>query len=252
MAYGDGQAWRRGPHRVYRRLAAVALDALEGPVAGLTTVDAGAGTGAMGEELAARGARVVFTDREFAMVREAPAPRLVCDITALGLRGRSVDLTAAGFVLSHVDDPVTALAELARVTRPGGRVVATGFPAGHHHPVKAAVDLVLAAFGYEPPPWYLRLKQTGEARVGDPTALLASGERAGLATVRVVDLAASLAGLDLDTIVAWRLGMAQVAPFCAQLPAVRRKALAARARAAVERAGLTQPVRLLALVGEVG
>ena len=76
-AYEDGAAWRRGPHVVYRRLAAAAVGVLERPVAGVASVDVGAGTGAMGEELAARGASVLYTDRALAMVREAPAPRTV-------------------------------------------------------------------------------------------------------------------------------------------------------------------------------
>ena len=103
--YGDGRAWRVGPHRVYRRFAAAALDALAQPLAGLVAVDAGAGTGAMAEELTGRGARVVCADRSREMLREAPPPRLRCDITALALRDACMDLATAGFVLSHVELP---------------------------------------------------------------------------------------------------------------------------------------------------
>ncbi|HEY7224172.1 MAG TPA: methyltransferase domain-containing protein [Micromonosporaceae bacterium] len=249
-AYRDGAAWRRGPHVVYRRFAAAAVATVDRNIAGLTTVDAGAGTGAMGEELAARGARVVYTDREPAMLREAPAPRLLCDITALGLRDHSVDLAVAGFVLSHVDEPSRAMAELARVTRRDGLVVATGFPAGQGHPVKEAVDAVLADFGYGPPAWYLRLKRAGEARVGDPAALAALSGTAGLRAVRVACLEVALAGLTAESIVAWRLGMAQIAPFVSRLPAGRREALMAQAQTALSSAALAQPVQVLVLTGE--
>ena len=97
---------------------------------------------------------------------------LLAFATALGLRDGCVDLATAGFLLSHVEDPATALAELVRVVRPGGSVLATSYPAGATHPVKQAVDAVLTSFGYEPPPWYQHLKATGETSVGVPGALL--------------------------------------------------------------------------------
>lgn len=248
--YGDGRAWRAGPHRVYRCFAAAAVEALS-PVTGLTTLDAGAGTGAVGEELAARGARVVYADRELGMVREAPNPRLVGDVRALPLPDRRMDLAAAGFVLSHVDDPLVALAELARVTRRGGRVMVTAFTAGDRHPVKEAVNEVLAEFGYQPPAWYQQIKQTGEARVGDPVALAELGRAAGLQTVRLDQRDVSLAGIEVELVVAWRLGMAQVAPFLARLPATTRDRLVERAQAVVTPEGLAVPVRMLVLTGEV-
>ena len=150
MTYGDGRAWRAGPHRVYRRFAATAVDTLAA-VSDLTAVDVGAGTGAMGEELAARGARVVYADRSVGMVREAPAPRLAGDIRALPIQSRRVDLVAAGFVLSHVDDPGTALAELKRIVRPGGWVVATSFAAAALGAEGLAADVtMLVGNGYVP------------------------------------------------------------------------------------------------------
>jgi SAM-dependent methyltransferase len=205
----------------------------------------------MGEELALRGAEVVFADLSWEMVREAPAPRVVGDITALGLRSAAFDLATAGSVLSHVDDPRRALAELVRVTRPGGMVAVTAFPAGDRHPVKEAVSAVLDGFGYVPPAWYERLKRTGEARVGDPVALAALGGAAGLQAVRLRRLAAPLTGLNPWSVVAWRLGMAQVAPFRARLSPPERERLTAAALAAVEGVGLAEPVRLMLLTGEV-
>lgn len=250
MTYGDGRAWRAGPHRVYEQLATAALDTLI-PVTGLTTVDAGAGTGAMAGALAARGARVVCIDRSLAMLSQAPQPRLVGDLRALPLADGRMDLATASFVLSHMDDPLGALAELARVTRPGGRVAATAFPTGDRHPVKEAVTEVLSEAGYRPPDWYQRLKESGEARVGDPRALAGLGRDAGLRNVRLHQLEVSLCGLDVATVVAWRLGMAQVAPFLAQLPAAGRNELGARVRAAVSAVGLAVPLRMLVLTGEV-
>ena len=73
----------------------------------------------------------------------------------------------------------------------------------------------------------------------------------GLRDVRVIVAEAPLAGLAVRTVVAWRLGMAHVAPFCAQLPPVRLEELTRRACAAVARVGLATPVRVLALEGRV-
>ncbi len=247
--YGDGPAWRRGPHRVYRRFAAAALDTLALPLAGLSAVDVGAGTGAMAEELAARGAAVLCADRSLPMVRQAPPPRLVCDVMALPLRDGCVDLAAAGFVLSHVGSPEAALRELARVTRPGGPVIATALRARDPHPVKAVVDGVLTQSGYRPPQWYLRLKHTGEVRVGEAGALARLAAGAGLSDVRVQECAASLTGLDVDTVAAWRLGMAHVAPFVAALPAAARDRLTSQVTEAITEVALAEPVRVLVLRG---
>ena len=251
MTYDHPQAWRQGPHLTYRRFASVALDAVDRSFAGLSTVDAGAGTGAMGEELAARGATVVFLDREVAMVRDAPSPRLVGDITSLPLADRCLDLAAAAFVLSHVDRPDIALDELARVTRAGGLIVATAFPAGERHPVKTTVEQTLADAGYRVPDWYQRLKATGEQRVGDPMTLRALARGAGLGAIQIQHLDVTLTSLGPDAVLAWRLGMPAIAAFMARLPAARRAELTALARQALSAELLAQPVRLLALAGEV-
>jgi SAM-dependent methyltransferase len=252
MTYDDPTAWRRGPHLVYRRFASAALDALNHPVAGLSTVDVGSGTGAMGEELVARGARVVSADLQLAMVRDAPGPRLVCDVTSLALADRCTELATAGFVLSHVDRPDVALRELARITRAGGMIMATAFPAGDRHPVKHAVDVALADVGYQVPGWYQRLKGVGEQRVGDPAALVALARAAGLRPVAIWHLDVPLADLGPEVIVAWRLGMPAVSAFVARLPVRDRDELTALARGALSRTVLSEPVRMLVLAAAVG
>ena len=52
----------------------------------------------------------------------------------------------AGFVLNHLP-PAPALAELARVVRPGGVVLASTWAGGPPDPVKSAIDGVLAPLG---------------------------------------------------------------------------------------------------------
>lgn len=249
-SYSDPAAWSAGPDRVYRRFAEAAATTLPGPLAGRLALDVGAGTGAMSRALARRGARTIAMDLSEPMLRAGTAPAAVADLTALPVAAGAVDVAAAAFVLSHLPDPLAGLAELARVTRPGGTVVATGFPTGDPHPVKAAADAVLTAAGYQPPAWYLELKRSGEAAVGTAAALHRLAAAAGLTGIGATEVAVDLSDLGVDTAVAWRLGMAQVAPYLAGLPLDRRAAITGQVRQAVSRIGLATPVPMLVLTAQ--
>ncbi|WP_328305850.1 class I SAM-dependent methyltransferase [Actinomycetospora sp. NBC_00405] len=108
------------------------LDAV-GPCEGLDVLDAGCGEGYMGRLLAERGARVVGADISDSLIAAA---RTHEDAERLGLRYEvaslenlpepddSFDLVICNHVLSDVSDPGRALAELGRVLRPGGKLVA--------------------------------------------------------------------------------------------------------------------------------
>lgn len=125
MTGGLDGPWRR------RAAAAAAL-----PPEGLA-LDVGTGTGDLAFELArsAPGARVVGLDYTGEMLGQAPAKA-----RARGLAGRTTwargdghglpfadgtfDAVTSAFVLRNFSDHAAAWAEMARVTRPGGRVVA--------------------------------------------------------------------------------------------------------------------------------
>ena len=220
--YASAEAWAQGPDRVYGELARVAVDLLPGPLDGRLVLDAGSGTGAASRALTARGARVLATDQSPAMLgyqSTARPPAVAADVAALPLPDCCVDGVVASFVLSHVDRPEAALAELARVTRSGGMVLVTAFTAGGPaHPVKVAVDGVLARYGYTPPAWYAALKGAGELRVGVPASLTALATGAGLHRTELVSLAIDVSVLGPTALAAWRLGMAQTAPWLAALP----------------------------------
>ena len=105
-----------------------ALLAALGPIAGRTVADVGCGTGRLTDRLAANGALVVGVDLDPAMLTvaavRAPGRIIRADAVRLPLADASVDAAVTVAILEFTDDAGAVLAEIARVTRPGGRVVA--------------------------------------------------------------------------------------------------------------------------------
>jgi ubiquinone/menaquinone biosynthesis C-methylase UbiE len=234
-----GAAWDAGPRRVYDALAAALLDYSPVPIAGALAVDAGAGTGAATQELMRRRASlVVAVDLSAAMLNGVTAARMssvaavVGDVDALPLAGDQADLTVAAFVLNHVADPTATLAELARVTKPDGGVLASVFGAAPPHPSKDAIDRVAASYGFAEPGWYRVFKDARDTPLRDLRAVREHAIRAGLldVSVDVVVVDPQLSDVDL---VSWRTGMAHLAPFVRQLAPARAEQLRADAAAAV-------------------
>jgi SAM-dependent methyltransferase len=90
-------------------------------------LDAGCGRGELAERLMLAGVEVVAIDqseRMVALTRERGVEALVADIEDLPFADGAFDAAAANFVLYHVPNVHRALAELARVVRSGGTVVA--------------------------------------------------------------------------------------------------------------------------------
>ncbi|MGV9314107.1 class I SAM-dependent methyltransferase [Streptomyces sp. NPDC003691] len=97
-----------------------------GPVA--TALDAACGTGRTTAALAARGYRTIGVDQSPDMLEHAR--RKVPDgefhegrLEKLPLDDASVDLAVSTLALTHLPDLTGPVAELARVVRPGGRVI---------------------------------------------------------------------------------------------------------------------------------
>ncbi len=104
-----------------------ALDAA-GVRAGETAVDVGAGSGFLSRGLVARGLSVIAVDQSQAMLDELSAhlPGVDCRLGEsqdLPVEDASVDHAIANMYLHHVPDPAAAIAEMARVLKPGGRLV---------------------------------------------------------------------------------------------------------------------------------
>lgn len=118
-----------GQDRHWRRVAVRAA----GIVPGEVVLDVATGTGALGAQLSAAGARVVALDFSWNMVstgaRRLGRRLLWCnaDGMRLPLADASVDVVTIAFGLRNLPDPVAGLAEFARVARPGGRLVVLEF-----------------------------------------------------------------------------------------------------------------------------
>ncbi len=106
---------------------------------GLRVADVGTGTGILALELARLGAEVVAIDHSRTMLGSAAAKAREAsvtgvefregDATSLPLAAGEVDAVLAHMVLHYVASPTLALREMARVVRPGGRVVVVDFAA---------------------------------------------------------------------------------------------------------------------------
>jgi len=229
-----GDAWAAGPARVYDRLADALVARSPVPLAGRTVLDLGAGTGAAGRALGAAGATVLAVDRSAGMLgvdRNATRGRaVVADATALPVADGAVDGAVAAFSFNHLPDPARGLAEARRACRPGSPVLAAAYADDDTHPAKDAVERAIAEAGWRPAPWYRVLRDGVVAQLATPARMAEAAGRAGLAatTARVAVPVPGLAPADL---VAWRLGMAQVAPFVATLGPAERTRVTARALA---------------------
>ncbi len=128
-------------------------------------IDVGCGDGMLARKLAARCERVTGIDRDarmIALARErAPGVEfLEADFLAYPLAGASFDFACANTALHHMDF-AAALAKMARILRPGGRLAVVGL-GGNGSPA----DWIIGAAGI-PANRYYKLTR-GEASSGAP------------------------------------------------------------------------------------
>jgi hypothetical protein len=163
-------------------------------------------------------------------------------VLALPVRGDAAGGAVAAFVLNHLEEPVAALAELARVVGPGGPVLASVFSNAEQTEVKEVVDTVAAAWGWTPPDWYVAVKRRTAPQLGTPEAMATAAAMAGLGSVQVAERRVDVGLRSPDELVTYRLGQAHVASFLAGLPPPERQRLRAAAVAAVA-AAAPEPLR---------
>ncbi|WGX96142.1 demethylmenaquinone methyltransferase [Nocardioides sp. L-11A] len=120
LSFGQDRRWRR------EVLAAV------DPAYGDRVLDLAAGTGTSSQPFLDAGAEVVPCDFSIGMLqvgkRQLPhLPFTAGDGTRLPFRDGTFDAVTISFGLRNIVDPLAGLAEMRRVTRPGGRLVVAEF-----------------------------------------------------------------------------------------------------------------------------
>jgi demethylmenaquinone methyltransferase/2-methoxy-6-polyprenyl-1,4-benzoquinol methylase len=131
-----------GQERRWRGIVARALAVQPGD----TVLDLAAGTGASSVPIEALGAHTVACDFSQGMLevgrRRHPQVEFVAgDALRLPFRDQSFDAVTISFGLRNVADVDAALRELARVTRPGGRLVVLETSAPLRQPLRAGHDV---------------------------------------------------------------------------------------------------------------
>nr|WP_221379823.1 class I SAM-dependent methyltransferase [Actinoplanes polyasparticus] len=187
---GRAAAYDRSFARLCAHPAAALLEAA-GVEKGHRLLDAGTGTGTVAALASSQGASVLAVDAEPSML-DIAATRLPAGATVLAtlpvlpFPARAFDASVANFVINHVGNPASAVAELARVTRPGGRIAVTAWPS----PPPTAQHLwgdVFDAAGAERPAGMPRLDPGNDfPRTEEGVAALLEG--AGLTGVSCITL----------------------------------------------------------------
>jgi ubiquinone/menaquinone biosynthesis C-methylase UbiE len=106
---------------------------------GKLAADLGAGTGFISEGLLQRGLRVIAVDQSEAMLVEmrrklGERPEVgyrLGEAESLPIEDEEVDYSFANMYLHHVEDPGLAIREMARILKPGGRLVVTDMDEHH-------------------------------------------------------------------------------------------------------------------------
>lgn len=115
-------------------------------------LDLACGTGDIALAVAARGATAVGLDithrmLQLAQAKSTAARFITGDMTSLPFRSASFDLVTTGYGLRNVPDLDAAIDEIARVLRPGGRLLSLDFNRPESAVVRAAYLAYLTAVG---------------------------------------------------------------------------------------------------------
>ena len=231
FVWGATDSYEAYMGRWSRPLARMFLDWFAAPAAG-RWLDVGCGTGALTAAVidAADPTSVVGIDPSPAFLATAqaniPDPRArfeVGDARALPVASDGYDAVVAGLVLSFVPDPAIAVAEMARVTRPGGAVGAYMWDfrgemqrAQHFWEAVAATDPEAARL--DPRPHFHSCEP-------EPLTTLFRGAGLGNVAVEAIDLPMAFRDLDDFWLPHTMAGTAPAQRYASSLDADRRAAL---------------------------
>ncbi|GAA1944824.1 methyltransferase domain-containing protein [Kitasatospora viridis] len=155
---------------------------------GVRMLEVGCGSGRLSALALSRGAEVVATDAVAQMVDVAaealPAAKVLrAELPGLPFGDAGFDAAVGAFVINHVPDPPAAARDLARVVRPGGRVLLSCWAALADNRAQGLFFDAVAEAGAAPP---AHLPGSSPfARHADPEAFTALLTDAGLTDVRV-------------------------------------------------------------------
>jgi len=136
-------------------------------------------------------------------------------------------------VLNHLTDPVAGLAELARVTRPGGAARAAVFSNDSRSQARDRIDALARAAGWQAPGWYAELKATAIPILGSRAAMAAAARQAGLTGIRAEERPVDVGVTEPGQLVRYRLGHPVFAGWLDEIGPVRAAAFAAATEQAV-------------------
>ena len=222
-----GTAWQQGPGRIYDRLAAVVVDRCPALDDASLVLDLGAGTGAATRAITRTGARVVALDASFGMLANGSRDMMSCvgDANALPFTDGVFTAVVAAFSLNHLATPAVAMREAARVTCDRGTVVVSAYASDDDHPAKRAVDDAARSAGWTEPSWYCELRRDAMPQLSTVDRAVGLAHRAGLTSANAEVVRVAFPELTPHDLVAWRLGMAHLAPFVNALEPHRRSRL---------------------------
>jgi ubiquinone/menaquinone biosynthesis C-methylase UbiE len=194
----DGKAYEQMMGRWSKRVGVQFLDWLAAPK-GLHWIEVGCGNGAFTEELITHTAPAAVSaidpsEGQLAFARTRAPAKLaqfrLADAQALPFPDNSFDAAAMALVITFIPDPAKAVAEMARVVRPGG-VVATYMwdVAGGGLPL-APVGRALKALGKE----YSRISDAAARR--DTMQTLWEGAGLQAVETRVIRITVNFASFD--------------------------------------------------------
>jgi len=233
---GAGRRWAAGAALVYGPIARHVVATSPHSLAGRVVLDAGAGTGVASAALSEQGARPVGVDFSWDMLAwnaAARPPAAVADICALPLVDCAVDDCVAAFVLNHLFEPAAGLAELIRVTRPGGAVLAAVFANAAHSESRDCVDDTARGEGWQTPEWYLEIKTKATPILGTARDMGRTAEEAGLIDVAVEERTVDVGVTEPEQLVEYRFGQAQFTMWLDRIGPERAKEVRQRATDAV-------------------
>ncbi|MCZ4498559.1 MAG: ubiE 2 [Marmoricola sp.] len=171
LSLGQDRRWRK-----------VVLDAVD-PKPGEIVLDLAAGTGTSSQPFRDRGATVVPCDFSVGMLRvgkkaKPHLPFVAGDGTKLPFADDTFDAVTISFGLRNIVDPDAGLAELRRVTKPGGRIVVCEFSSPTWAPFRTVyIEYLMKAL----PPVARAVSSAPDAYVYLAESIRAWPDQAGLA-----------------------------------------------------------------------